>query len=259
MTVLPNTVDHLILYSDTCGGQNRKINFAAMCLYATTVLPISTLEHIYMESGHSQMECNSVHSTIEKAKRTVPIYAPMDYYTVIAGACHKQRYVVHPMAQTDFTDFSSITKNYITNRSKTITGETAAWLQMKWIQYRKKAPGTLAFKYDYNEPFQEMQVNAEKPANTAKDRQRRRKRGKRVKVPKSMPSTVTPLSTGPIAISDAKYADLQSLCTSLHVPVDYQYHPFYNLLHTGAAETANTDSISDCENEGVCAGDNSQA
>ena len=74
-----------------------------------------------------------------------------------------------------------------------------------------------------------------------------------------MPSAVTPLSTGPIAISDAKYADLQSLCTSLHVPVDYQYHPFYNLLHTGAAETANTDSISDCENEGVCTGDNSQA
>jgi len=103
-----------------------------------------------------------------------------------------------------------------------------------------------------------MQVNAEKPANTAKDRQRRRKRGKKVKVSKSMPSAVPPLSTGPIPISDAKYADLQSLCTSLHIPVDY--HPFYdNLLHTGAAETANTDSISDCENEGVCAGDNSQA
>lgn len=91
MKNLPNTIEHLILYSDTCGGQNRNINFASMCLHAVTILPIKTIDHIYMESGHSQMECDSVHSTIEKAKRTVPIYSPMDYYTVIGGARQSNR------------------------------------------------------------------------------------------------------------------------------------------------------------------------
>lgn len=243
MKVLPETVDHLILYSDTCGGQNRNINFAAMCLHATVVLPISTIDHIYMESGHSQMECDSVHSAIEKAKRAIPIYSPTDYYTVIAGARHKQPYVVHPMAHTNFKDFSSITKNYFTNRSKTTTGETAAWLRMKWMQYRKQAPGTIAFKYNYDEPFQEMQVAGETRSRpTVRSRQPKKK--------KSMPSVLPPLSTGPIPISKAKYDDLQSLCSSLHIPADY--HCFYgNLLHSVATESANTctDSVTDCENE----------
>ena len=103
------------------------------------------------------------------------------------------------LVQTDFKDFSKITKYFITNRMKTTTGETAAGLLMKWMQYRKEAPETIAFKYDYDESFQEMQVACnEKPVNTVKTRQRRNKRGKRVTVPKSMPSVVPLLSTGPI-------------------------------------------------------------
>ena len=196
------------------------------------------------------MECDSVHSTIERAKRTVPIYAPMNYYTVIARARHKQPYVVHPMGQIDFKDFSIISKQYITNCSKTSTGDTAAWLRMKWMQYRKEAPGTISFKYEYDEPFQEMQVacNCKESVNTVKNKSGHKKRAKGVTATKSMPSIVLPLSPGPIPVNRAKYADLQSLCASLHIPVDY--HSFYgSLLHTDSAEAANTDSINVSENE----------
>jgi hypothetical protein len=238
MKTLPQTVEHLILYSDTCGGQNRNINFSSMCLYAVSVLHIKTIDHIYMESGHSQMECDSVHSTIEKAKKNVPVYAPMDYYTVIRGARHKQPYLVHTISQTDFLDFNHITKNYIVNRSKTVTGDTASWTKMKWIQYKKEAPAIISFKYDYDEPFQQMRVtcsNNKPPSNKKSNRKR--------KVIKTMPVSVPLLFSGPVPISDAKYADLKSLCDAFHIPSDY--HSFYNnLLHTASAEPMN-----DCEAE----------
>ena len=59
---LTDNVKRLILYSETCGGQKGNINFSTMCLSATAVLSIEIIAHIYMESGHSQKECDSVHS-----------------------------------------------------------------------------------------------------------------------------------------------------------------------------------------------------
>jgi len=41
-----------------------------------------------MESGHSQMECDSVHACIKHAVRKMIINAPTDYYVAVAAA-HK--------------------------------------------------------------------------------------------------------------------------------------------------------------------------
>lgn len=36
-------------------------------------LPICVNDHKYMESGHSRMECDSVHAAVETARRKVPV------------------------------------------------------------------------------------------------------------------------------------------------------------------------------------------
>lgn len=57
-----------VIYSDTCGGQNRNQFLAASYLYTVPKIPkLKTLNHKFFQSGHSQMECNSVHSVIEIA------------------------------------------------------------------------------------------------------------------------------------------------------------------------------------------------
>ena len=38
-----------------------------MCLSAVQAHSLEIIDHIYMEPGHSQMECDSAHSTIESA------------------------------------------------------------------------------------------------------------------------------------------------------------------------------------------------
>lgn len=99
MEHLHESVKHISLYSDTCGGQNRNKQIAAMCLLVVKTLPIDVIDHKFMESGHSEMECDSMHSTIEKAAKNVKIQVPRDWHNVILMARQRQPYNVVEMQQ----------------------------------------------------------------------------------------------------------------------------------------------------------------
>ena len=58
-----------------------------------------------MESGHSQMECDSVHSTIERALKTQDVYNPGDYYRTVAMARQRNPYSVRIFSTQEFLDF----------------------------------------------------------------------------------------------------------------------------------------------------------
>lgn len=64
---LPSSVTELSLFSDTCGGQNRNQQVAAALLYAVKNTHMKIIEHKFLESCHSHMECDSMHSAIENA------------------------------------------------------------------------------------------------------------------------------------------------------------------------------------------------
>ena len=57
---------HTILYSDACSGQNRNQFTATALMHAVTNLPnLETIDHKFLESGHTQMEFDSMHSAID--------------------------------------------------------------------------------------------------------------------------------------------------------------------------------------------------
>lgn len=53
----PTTAKHLILYSDSCGGQNRNINMACLLLHIACSDDYSydSIDHKFMISGHSYL------------------------------------------------------------------------------------------------------------------------------------------------------------------------------------------------------------
>ncbi|QQP40799.1 Uncharacterized protein FKW44_014967 [Caligus rogercresseyi] len=110
LSSLSSNIDHVVLYSDTCGGQNRNAGFSAMCLHAVKDLPISIIDHKFMESGHSQMECDSVHAAIETARKNVPVYSPQGYYTLVRMARKTKPYEVIELGHADFLDFKSLSQ-----------------------------------------------------------------------------------------------------------------------------------------------------
>ena len=69
---LPVNVHHIAFFSDNCMGQNRNKYVASALLYTvSTSTHIKVIDQKFLEAGHTQMECDSVHSSIEYAKRKI--------------------------------------------------------------------------------------------------------------------------------------------------------------------------------------------
>ncbi|KAK5647883.1 hypothetical protein RI129_002775 [Pyrocoelia pectoralis] len=75
----------IILYSDGCNYQNRNAVLANALLNFSIVTEIEVFQK-YLEPGHTQMECDSVHSTIERKLRNKEIHLPSDYSTITREA-----------------------------------------------------------------------------------------------------------------------------------------------------------------------------
>ena len=85
--------NEFILWSDGCGYQNRNLLLSnALLKFATEKKKRVTQK--YLERGHTQMECDSVHSTIEGRLRNRDIHVPAEYAAVIKGARIKPPYEV---------------------------------------------------------------------------------------------------------------------------------------------------------------------
>ena len=212
---LPNDIKRVCLFSDTCSGQNRNQFFCAMIIYALHNSNIQQLDHLYMESGHSQMECDSVHANMERAVRNRDINAPTDYYSAVGTARRHPGYKVVAMDGDDFKDFKPLTKMLIRNRTKDTNKLTVNWMKIKHFRYLKERPFEIYFKYDTdteNDNFNMLHINHH-------SRGRRR-----VTIPDELP----PLHKDAVKISSAKYRDLVSLCETKVIHRDY--HAFYKSL-----------------------------
>lgn len=77
------SIKHLILYSDSCPGQNKnKIVLAALHNALLLSKNIETIQMNYLLPGHTEMTVDSVHSTIENSIRNSTIGAPSQWHTV---------------------------------------------------------------------------------------------------------------------------------------------------------------------------------
>ena len=59
--------EKVVMFSDTCGEQNRNQYIAELLLYIAQSHPsIQSIDYIFMVQGHSHMEVDSMHSAIER-------------------------------------------------------------------------------------------------------------------------------------------------------------------------------------------------
>jgi len=214
---LPAHSEHVYMFSDTCGGQNRNIQMYAALLRACQTLPnIQSITQYMMESGHSQMECDSVHSTIERACRKIDIYTPQEYYTVVRSARLAQPYTVKVRNVCDFRNIKGLVSTCVKNRSTFSDSSTANWMKTKVLSYKKDEPGVIEMAYDYDGPMNILNVTQGRGC------------GRRQTVINIAAADLGPLRTKPPAISKAKYNDLISLCDSLAIA--REHHHFYQSL-----------------------------
>lgn len=70
---LPQDRNETSLFSDTCGGQPINQHISALLLFLTQTTNVDVIKQKYLELGHSFIETDSIHSTIEREKEHVNI------------------------------------------------------------------------------------------------------------------------------------------------------------------------------------------
>ena len=84
------------------------------------------------------MECDSMHSTIERAKKRTLVYIPSMWDTIITMARKNHPYVVVPLRFNQFHDLHKLAKKNYGSFKRTTTGKRVNWVKMKIIELSKK-------------------------------------------------------------------------------------------------------------------------
>ena len=93
--IVSNEVNEVVLWSDSCGGQNRSqfISSVLLNVIEDTSNNINIVTQKYFESGHSQSEVDTIHSALDQAVDEVDeIYLPSDYRSITKMARPRQPY-----------------------------------------------------------------------------------------------------------------------------------------------------------------------
>ncbi|XP_072399595.1 uncharacterized protein [Diabrotica undecimpunctata] len=142
-------VMHLTIFSDTCGGQNRNIQVAAVLLHTVQCHPtLDVIEQKFMESGHSYMEVDSMHSSIETAKHKIDIFSVHEYENIFRMARKnrkgdKSAYKTREIEHNEFLDLKKLAQMMIINKNKDFEGNTVNWLNVKCFRYQKQLPNVI--------------------------------------------------------------------------------------------------------------------
>ena len=195
----------VILYSDGCNYQNRNV-IMANALLRLAINTGVTITQKFLEKGHTQMECDSVHSSVECKLKGREITLPSQYALISKEARKKPfPYEVHYLTHDFFTNYAakelwlydSIRPGRNTN-DPTVT-------DLRVIQYCPD--GKILYKCNFSDVLQEMPRRPKKLSGN-------------VQFPK--------LYTERLKISESKWNHLQQLKNV--IPKDC--HSFYeNIPH----------------------------
>ncbi|CAG9773276.1 unnamed protein product [Ceutorhynchus assimilis] len=194
----------IIIFSDGCTYQNRNAVLANALLALSYQYDVRIIQK-FLVKGHTNMECDSVHATIEKKLKNKTISIPNDYHriTAEARANPKPFEVVCPTFEFFYNFNEDLVYESIRPGRKlnepTVTDIRALKYEKGEIQYK------LSFEDNFFIPL------PQRPKKAIKKIEEFRK-----------------LYTEKLPITQKKYTHLQEIKTKLHK----NYWPFYdNLLH----------------------------
>lgn len=138
---IPEEAKHIILYSDSCGGQNRNIK---MVMFLKKFLGMSgkrIIEQKFFVSGHSYNSCDRCFSLIEKRKKFVEnVYTPNGWINLIQDSKKSEpKFHITVMLPEDFLS-SDVLEKLIVNRKKNLQKLPINWFEFRVIRYLKEQP-----------------------------------------------------------------------------------------------------------------------
>jgi hypothetical protein len=133
----PN-IEELVLWSDSCGGQNRNIKIVLMLKHVMS--KHSKLKKItlrFLIPGHSFLPNDSEFGDVECHLKTHQrIYTDNDYINIMQNSRKKNKFLVNKLTKEDFLSTATM-EEAITNRKQDTSGNKINWLQFREIELNK--------------------------------------------------------------------------------------------------------------------------
>ncbi|CAG4946689.1 unnamed protein product [Parnassius apollo] len=189
------SIKHLLLYCDSCPGQNKnKIVLACIHKSLQKCKNISTIQMNYLLPGHTYMPVDSMHSVIEKSVTNNIVWAPSQWPTICALARKVPKpYEVEVLSHKDFEGWDTILDRYFKGN---LAGKVS---RIRTTTFKKANPHHIEVKYS-------MKVEAESEKIEVI--------GKGELIPKLIYKSKLP-------ILKKKYSDLEKLCNNKTIPAMY--------------------------------------
>jgi hypothetical protein len=153
MHFMENEIDFVkgdvILYSDGCASQNRNATLSNALSYFAKQKQV-TITQKYLEKGHTMMECDSVHSVIERRKKHRELHSPAQYVQLIQEARPKNPYRVHYVAHDFFKNYDNL-RFYTSIRPGNVVGDPTV-TDLRCLKYLPS--GEINFKLRYCDEWQ---------------------------------------------------------------------------------------------------------
>lgn len=223
---IPGNVQKLILASDSCSGQNRNSIVSAMIHTVLQVHPsLLYVEHFFLETGHTRLDCDTKHAQIEKAKKNVTkISVPEEWYALVRTLSNVSEdfpdgsFEVIEMRR-HFYDFAKMLKGPLVLRTLDEMGKVFSWIHSHIFSYYCDKSCLIFARRSFEEDEETACLSM------------RPRRGKRAKLYTNLISHLELQRSSPHPISVEKKSDLMDLLCFL----EPKYHPFYRSLQTHAA------------------------
>ena len=236
---IPDSISKVDIFSDNCGGQNKNIQIVAACLYAVnTIDHLKEIQHTFLETGHTQMECDSMHSAIEHAKKHVKIHSIGQWEEILSMARRKNPYRVTRMQYSDFYDFKGLVRATVQNKSLDEAGQTVNWRKVRSLNFKSCSESTVAYRYSLQDEYSQIDLSRGRATRAtfpttaaASTRKSARKKSRLVEPSAETSGSAIALQQkykGLLPISKAKKKDLMDLCRSRVIDADY--HAWYEAL-----------------------------
>lgn len=192
----------IIIWSDGCGYQNRNVKLSN-ALVELSVKHNVIIEHKYLEVGHTQMEVDSIHSSIEKKlRKRREVYVPADYLNIIHSARQNPKpYGTVYLQYSDFLKFEPVFYGSIRPGNK--VGDPCV---NDVVAYQYTPEGVINYKTDFVNEWTLLPTRPKRVDNNLADHSN--------------------LYEEPCPIEETKFKHLQELAKLL--PLDYRN--FYNSL-----------------------------
>jgi len=152
LSSLPSIIKQMTLFSDECAGYNRNQYVACALLHAVAHSKhIDVIEQKFLETGHTEMEVDKIHSAVEIAQKRTHIYIPSQWNMIVWVARRKNPCTVVPLKYEDFIDTKQLKDQCITGILVDDKGQNVQWRKLWYLQLRKNDSSTLYFKYHFDE------------------------------------------------------------------------------------------------------------